>query len=175
MEEPGGGEWRRQGGRSPGGRGRGQEVGRSRPHRRYRRRLRGTRGQTYKPRDWWMGGQTRINRIVPYLISILPRPLSPRPRPRAALTMATTTSPSPPSTTRPPTPPWTPTTFKQLQVMGRDHINRLPAALLSSIIFHLPTKEVTHTMALSRSWCGVWVTTPLLVNDTHLKATDGPR
>ncbi|VAI55189.1 unnamed protein product [Triticum turgidum subsp. durum] len=58
---------------------------------------------------------------------------------------------------------------------GQDHISRLPDDLLCNIISRLPTKEAARTMVLSTRWRCVWAATPLLVDDAHLRAADGPR
>ncbi|KAF7088640.1 hypothetical protein CFC21_091725 [Triticum aestivum] len=58
---------------------------------------------------------------------------------------------------------------------GRDHVSHLPDDLLCNIISRLPTKEAARTMVLSTRWRCVWAATPLLVDDSHLRAADGPR
>lgn len=118
--------------------------------------------------------QERIDRIVPYLISLLPPPFVPAPETEDGSDdddhFSPTSSDSEASDIAA-DPNYVPAAPGD----GEDHISRLPDALLSSIIFRLPTKEAARTMALSRSWRGVWAATPLLVEDAHLKAADGPR
>ncbi|VAI55188.1 unnamed protein product [Triticum turgidum subsp. durum] len=117
--------------------------------------------------------QDRIDRIVPYLISLLPPPFVPAPDADAdessdsdddhfSLTSSDDDTAAPAD--GPAVDP------AALDDDGQDHISRLPDDLLSNIVSCLPTNEAARTMVLSTRWRGVWAATPLLVDDAHIRA-----
>ncbi|TVU26319.1 hypothetical protein EJB05_28858, partial [Eragrostis curvula] len=47
-------------------------------------------------------------------------------------------------------------------------LSSLPDALLSNIVLRLPVKNAGHTTALSRRYCPIWYSVPLILVDSHL-------
>ncbi|KAL6882054.1 hypothetical protein ACP4OV_011526 [Aristida adscensionis] len=111
--------------------------------------------------------QERIDRIFPFLVSLLPPPFIPAPESagatdddeRFSLTSSDSEASSDHAAFSPPVAPGD----------GEDHISGLPDSLLTDIISRLPTKEAARTVALSTRWRHVWAATPLLVDDAHLE------
>ncbi|XP_047080961.1 F-box/FBD/LRR-repeat protein At1g13570-like [Lolium rigidum] len=114
--------------------------------------------------------QDRIDYIVPYIISLLPPPFVPAPDAADASDSEdehfSLTSSSSDDDER--DADW-PAVFPAAQGDGQDHISRLTNDLLANVISRLPTKEAARTMVLSARWRGLWPSTPLLVDDAHLR------
>ncbi|KAF0898500.1 hypothetical protein E2562_008101 [Oryza meyeriana var. granulata] len=49
-----------------------------------------------------------------------------------------------------------------------DRVSRLPDALLSNIVSHLPVRDAARTAVLSTRWRRLWATTPLVLDDVDL-------
>uniref|UniRef100_A0A453NA15 F-box domain-containing protein n=1 Tax=Aegilops tauschii subsp. strangulata TaxID=200361 RepID=A0A453NA15_AEGTS len=119
--------------------------------------------------------QDRIDRIVPYLISLLPPPFVPAPDADADESSDSdddhfSLTSSDDDIAAPADGPAVDPAAQDGD--GQDHISRLPDDLLSNIVSCLPTNEAARTMVLSTRWRSVWAATPLLVDDTHLRAAD---
>ncbi|KAM3295620.1 hypothetical protein ACQJBY_038109 [Aegilops geniculata] len=121
-----------------------------------------------------LSAQDRMDGIVSQIISLLPAPFVPAPDAddssdsdddHFSLTSSDSEDAAPAAADRPAVQGGD----------GQDHISRLPDDLLSNIVSRLPTKEAARTMVLSTRWRCVWAATPLLVDDAHLRAADGPR
>jgi hypothetical protein len=73
-----------------------------------------------------------------------------------------------PETPLPAVPSLSATISPHTSTGGKDRVSTLSNDLLRNVVSHLTLWDTARTTALSSRWCGIWCSTPLVLQDCHL-------